>query len=1154
MPKLLSALFSFSCFFALGQPIIQQIAPGAAPPGTQVTITGQGFHASKDSNVVFFGAVKAQLVSSSATLIVAVVPFGATHDFVTVTTQGRTAYSKAMFLPNGGGGETIGARVFNGKQDFNVGNMTYSLANADLDGNGYGDIINIVNTDKGFVRIFKNTSTLGSINLQSLDLPLSSQGLQIAIGDVNSDGNPDIIASLNNFDKPSIAVFLNNSTPGNFSFSTEKTIYTPYLQSGMVVDDLDRDGKPDIIACNYQVDKISILRNISDNEGLSFDTSISYDAGDYPASVQVADFNGNGTHEIIVINFNSDNISIFENLSGPGIIQLNEKVDFTASAAPNSISIGDLNGDGKTDFASGNEGNAFSVFINTSNGGGFSFNRRDIPWGLAPRGVGIDDLDGDSKPDLVVSGSDNFLTVHQNNGTDGSLTFRDSVRYYVNNSSGSLTIADLDNSGQPDIILGCPDRISIHLNRLLQPEIHSFSPVSGSFDSVITVFGKHFKGATSVTVGQFLQKAFTVVNDSTMQVTLGIGSTGRIQVFNPYGGSASITNFTYVRIPPVVYSVFPKDANAGELVTIKGKNFDADPKKNIVKFGMAVAQVISASDTMLLVSVPANAMYGYITVTRNATSNTGYSPNYFIPTFSGSPGSFPSNSFEHVLDSTTGAGPVSVAAGDFNMDGANDVGIVNTTAGMFSLYRNKKAENSAIGFRAGILTNLGAGVQGISLTDIFGLGAVDFMVATKSGGDIWLLHESSFIIDRYVATKFAFASKPFLVKCGDLNSNGTIDMAAISKSPVQTAINGKIQFIKNETAGALGIFSYNNPILTTSIAPTDFLMEDFDGDGKPDIMVSDSLTGLSVFRNISTLDFAFAAKAALTGNTNIQAIAAMDIDKDGKMDIVAVGLYNNVRVYRNVSTVGNISFTVHETNIPSAGYKLSIADIDGDGHADVSVYNGNLPQVLLLRNSGQFPALFSSSLQFTTKHPVTDLQFADLDGDSKPEMITVDFTSNKFSVYKNQVGGPANFYLCSGKSGTLTGDISGTNYQWQVNTDSSGFQNISDTSLYGGINSQTLTLKQTSGSWYGYRYRLLADGKQGSEYVLKFRNQWTGSAGNSWNDPANWNCATVPDANTDVIIESGTVQIDSAIVIRSLKASPGVQITVSTGGSLTILK
>jgi hypothetical protein len=66
------------------------------------------------------------------------------------------------------------------------------------------------------------------------------------------------------------------------------------------------------------------------------------------------------------------------------------------------------------------------------------------------------------------------------------------------------------------------------------------------------------------------------------------------------------------------------------------------------------------------------------------------------------------------------------------------------------------------------------------------------------------------------------------------------------------------------------------------------------------------------------------------------------------------------------------------------------------------------------------------------------------------------------------------------------------------------------------------------------------------------QNIWTGTAGNNWENAANWSCGKVPGTDTDVVVNSGTVVINSAVVIRSLKVNPGAQVTVGSG-SLTVL-
>jgi trimeric autotransporter adhesin len=65
-------------------------------------------------------------------------------------------------------------------------------------------------------------------------------------------------------------------------------------------------------------------------------------------------------------------------------------------------------------------------------------------------------------------------------------------------------------------------------------------------------------------------------------------------------------------------------------------------------------------------------------------------------------------------------------------------------------------------------------------------------------------------------------------------------------------------------------------------------------------------------------------------------------------------------------------------------------------------------------------------------------------------------------------------------------------------------------------------------------------------------NAWTGAVNNLWGTAGNWSCGTVPDANTDVIIGSGSVVVSSNAVCRSLKVNPGATLSVATGFTISV--
>jgi hypothetical protein len=77
-----------------------------------------------------------------------------------------------------------------------------------------------------------------------------------------------------------------------------------------------------------------------------------------------------------------------------------------------------------------------------------------------------------------------------------------------------------------------------------------------------------------------------------------------------------------------------------------------------------------------------------------------------------------------------------------------------------------------------------------------------------------------------------------------------------------------------------------------------------------------------------------------------------------------------------------------------------------------------------------------------------------------------------------------------------------------------------------------LQLNNIPSSWYGYRYRCVVDGNNGVAHTLRFSNYWVGGSGSAWENAANWSCGKMPDSNTDVIINTGTVIVNSNQTIK----------------------
>jgi plastocyanin len=123
---------------------------------------------------------------------------------------------------------------------------------------------------------------------------------------------------------------------------------------------------------------------------------------------------------------------------------------------PLAVALADVNGDGKLDAITVNNGNNMvsgvgSVSVLLGNGDGTFGTKTDFPVGANPAGVAVGDFDGDGKPDLAVSNvTDGTVSILRGNG-DG--TFQTAVPYTVGGNAQSIAIADFNGDGKLDIVV-----------------------------------------------------------------------------------------------------------------------------------------------------------------------------------------------------------------------------------------------------------------------------------------------------------------------------------------------------------------------------------------------------------------------------------------------------------------------------------------------------------------------------------------------------------------------------------------------------------------------------------------------------------------------------------------------------------------------------
>lgn len=244
----------------------------------------------------------------------------------------------------------------------------------------------------------------------------------------------------------------------------------------------------------------------------------------------------------------------------------------------------------------------------------------------------------------------------------------------------------------------------------------------------------------------------------------------------------------------------------------------------------------------------------------------------------------------------------------------------------------------------------------------------------------------------------------------------------------------------------------------------------------------------------------------------------------------------------------NRNYTLNVENPPPATKSINLrlfftnADFDALKAADASIIDPG--DLAVLRQPNPSTTVPNTYAPVTGEQMIQPLAWAAVEGG-----YYIEIAVKSFGNFFLQKGG--NLSICPGGSGNIISNLTGSSYQWQVNS-GPGFTNLANNSNYGGVTSQTLQLINVPSSWYGYQYRCVVNGTAGNVTTLRLVNTWIGAINNNWENAGNWGCGKVPDANTDVVINSGTVTVNSNAACRTLTAGPGATVTVTAGNALNV--
>jgi len=704
------------------------------------------------------------------------------------------------------------------------------------------------------------------------------------------------------------------------------------------------------------------------------------EVGLQPLSVAAGDFNEDGKADVVVANsgttvgssYSAGDVSV---LIGNGDGTFLPQVRFLAGSAPSWIVVAKLNADLHDDLIVANRDSGdISVFL--GNGDGTFVAQPEMPTGSGPTLIIPADFNHDARADIaVVNAGSGDVYVLLGNG-DGSFTGGSRVG---GSSAAWASVADFNRDGNEDLtVLILGDPICTPLQGCYRGVSH-ISVFPGNGDGTFglpAVFPGISPNAVAVAAGQFNADGLpdVVVGDLYGNVTVLLGRGD--------GGFALHTSYS---LSPVLSTITVGDFNGDGMDDLAIPNRDSIYLSVLLATGSgnfgSESRYFTFANPFSVILADLNGDDRKDMVVANSTV-PGLRPGMITVSPSIGNGMFAS---AEPVD--TGQPSQSIATGDFNNDGKDDLAVAHYGNGI-DPGDVAILMAGADGFSPLVEYRVGVGPRAVVSGDFNGDGRLDLASSDRVSQQVSVLlgmGDGTFGLPVVTGT----GPLPGPIAVGDFDSDGRDDLAVTTCDFPGYCTSESISIYLSNSNGS---FFAESPV-TLSFLALSAAVGDFDGDGHEDLVVGGfDLPGLAgviaILRGNGTGGLTESAHYFPVSSRPIQSIASGDVNGDGHQDLILGADQVDIIFGFGDGTFGTVTPL---TSVGGASFHVAIGDFNSDGSLDIGAVSDSGDPFGFLEIAGDGLGHFDSPLSFLlTSFEPHDIAVGDFDGDDRKDVAAID--------------------------------------------------------------------------------------------------------------------------------------------------------------------